>query len=713
MAKELVIVESPAKARTIGRFLGNKYSTKASMGHVRDLPKREMGIIIENNYFSPKYTVPPDKRKLVSELTKEARNANKIYLATDPDREGEAISWHLIKAAKIDESKVQRVVFHEITQEAVQHAFDNPRALDKNLIDAQQARRVLDRLVGYDLSPVLWKKIKRGLSAGRVQSVALKLVADRENEISIFIPVEYWKIETVLGKNGSTNGSQSTFNATLRNASGTSGTLVIPNQETANHITNELNESEFSVGKVTKKEKRIRPAAPFTTSTLQQEAWRKLRFSSRRTMVLAQQLYEGIDITGDDPVGLISYMRTDSTNLANTALEEAARYIKERFGNEYLPKSPRIYKRKAKGAQEAHEAVRPTSISRDPDSMKTFLNRDQFRLYEMIWKRTLASQMVDAILDSTSIDIYAKHVGSNTKYDLRSSGSILKFQGFRKLYFEDTDDNSDINPEKSTILPDMFEKDKLSCQSVNPEQKFTKPPARYSEATLIKTLEEQGIGRPSTYAPTIATVMDREYVVKENGRFVPTKLGSVVNDLLSKHFPDIIDVGFTARLENELDNVANGEREWIPLLRDFYNPFCKTVELAMEKAERVSRGQIDEESDESCEICERPMVIKSGRYGKFLSCSGFPECRNSKPFLARIGVACPECDSDLVERSVNGKRKKFYGCSNYPSCNYASNQKPLIQPCPECGQMLFASGKENARCATCKYRGPIPEEPTT
>tara|TARA_Y100000590_G_scaffold409389_1_gene501519 strand:+ start:61 stop:1026 length:966 start_codon:yes stop_codon:yes gene_type:complete len=321
--------------------------------------------------------------------------------------------------------------------------------------------------------------------------------------------------------------------------------------------------------------------------------------------------------------------------------------------------------------------------------------------------------MVDAILDSTSIDIYAKHVGSNTKYDLRSSGSILKFQGFRKLYFEDTDDNSDINPEKSTILPDMFEKDKLSCQSVNPEQKFTKPPARYSEATLIKTLEEQGIGRPSTYAPTIATVMDREYVVKENGRFVPTKLGSVVNDLLSKHFPDIIDVGFTARLENELDNVANGEREWIPLLRDFYNPFCKTVELAMEKAERVSRGQIDEESDESCEICERPMVIKSGRYGKFLSCSGFPECRNSKPFLARIGVACPECDSDLVERSVNGKRKKFYGCSNYPSCNYASNQKPLIQPCPECGQMLFASGKENARCATCKYRGPIPEEPTT
>lgn len=712
MAKELVIVESPAKARTIGRFLGNKYSTKASMGHVRDLPKREMGIIIENNHFNPKYTVPPDKRKLVSELTKEARNANKIYLATDPDREGEAISWHLIKAAKIDESKVQRVVFHEITQEAVQHAFDNPRSLDKNLIDAQQARRVLDRLVGYDLSPVLWKKIKRGLSAGRVQSVALKLVADREKEISIFIPVEYWKIETVLGKNGSANGNLNTFSATLRNASGTSGTFQIPNEEIANHITHELNESEFSVGKVIKKEKRIRPAAPFTTSTLQQEAWRKLRFSSRRTMVLAQQLYEGIDITGEDPVGLISYMRTDSTNLANTALEEAAKYIKERLGNEYLPKSPRIYKRKAKGAQEAHEAVRPTSINRDPDSMKSFLNRDQFRLYELIWKRTLASQMVDAILDSTSIDIHAKHEGSGTKYDLRSSGSILKFQGFRKLYFEDTDDKSDIDPEKSAILPNISEKETLNCLSISPEQKFTQPPARYSEATLIKTLEEQGIGRPSTYAPTIATVMDREYVVKEKGRFVPTKLGTVVNDLLSKHFPDIIDVGFTARLENELDDVANGDREWIPLLRDFYKPFYKTVELAMEKAERVPRDQIDEESDESCETCERPMVIKSGKYGKFLSCSGFPECRNSKPFLSRIGVACPQCNSDIVERSASGKRKKFYGCSNYPSCNYASNQKPLVQPCPECAQILVAYGRDNARCTSCKYRGAIPEEPT-
>jgi DNA topoisomerase-1 len=712
MAKELVIVESPAKARTIGRFLGNKYSTRASMGHVRDLPKREMGITIENNHFNAKYTVPPDKRKLVSELTKEAKSASKVFLATDPDREGEAISWHLIKAAKIDESKVQRVVFHEITPEAIRHAFDNPRPLDTNLIDAQQARRVLDRLVGYDLSPVLWKKIKRGLSAGRVQSVALKLIADREKKISIFVPTEYWNIETVLRKSGSTNGSQNTFNSTLRNANGTSGTFRIPNQEVADHISHELTESEFSVAKITKKQKRIRPAPPFITSTLQQEAWRKLRFSARRTMVLAQQLYEGIDITGEDPVGLISYMRTDSTTLSNTALAEAAEYIRDEFGNEYLPKSPRIYKRKVKGAQEAHEAVRPTSIKRDPHSVKAFLNRDQLRLYEMIWKRTLASQMVDAILDSTSIDIHAKHESSDTTYDLRSSGSILKFQGFRKLYFEDTDDKSNIDPEKSAILPDISEGETLNCLSVSPEQKFTQPPARYSEATLIKTLEEEGIGRPSTYAPTIATVMDREYVVKEKGRFAPTKLGTVVNDLLSKHFPDIIDIGFTARLENELDDVANGDREWIPLIRDFYNPFYKTVELAMEKAERVSQDQIDEESDESCEVCERRMVIKSGRYGKFLSCSGFPECQNSKPFLARIGVACPDCDSDIVERSVNGKRKKFYGCSNYPTCTYATNQKPLVQPCPECSQMLVASGKGNARCTTCKYKGPIPEEST-
>ena len=709
MAKDLVIVESPAKARTIGRFLGSKYTAKASMGHVRDLPRRQMGVAVDDESFRPTYTVPPDKRKVVSELATAAKGATTVYLATDPDREGEAISWHLIKAAKIDESKVKRVVFHEITQRAVQEAFDNPRTLDNNLIDAQQARRILDRLVGYDLSPVLWRKIRRGLSAGRVQSVALRMIVDREREIDAFTPEEFWTIEAALTKKPQ-NGRRSSFKAALRGVEGRSGRFRIPNQEEAARITADLGEASYKVASVTKKERRVRPAAPFITSTLQQEAWRKLRFTARKTMAVAQQLYEGVG-AGEESEGLITYMRTDSTNVASSALQEAVNYISTKFGAGYAPKSPRVYKRKVKGAQEAHEAIRPTSIMREPDSVKGFLNGDQRRLYDLVWKRMVASQMADAIFDSTTVEIEAHSGRSDTRYVLRTIGSVLRFPGFRRLYTEDTDEAGDKQSEESAPLPDLVDGEPLDCLSVTPEQRFTQPPPRYSEATLVRAMEEQGIGRPSTYAPTIATVMDREYVRKDKGRFVPTKLGAVVNDLLIAHFPDIIDVGFTARVEEQLDDIASGEREWRPVLREFYGPFAKTVARAMEQAERVPRDQIDEESDEVCEVCGRPMVIKSGRFGKFLSCSGFPECRNSRPFLSRIGVKCPECGNDLVERTARGKgRKRFYGCSNYPKCTFAISQRPLPQPCPQCSKLLVASGRDNARCTSCDYRGPVPEE---
>ena len=709
MAKDLVIVESPAKARTIGRFLGNKYVAKASMGHVRDIPRRTMGVAVEDLSFRPTYAVLPEKRKVVSELAKASKEADRVYLATDPDREGEAISWHLIKAAKIDESKVKRVVFHEITQSAVKEAFDNPRGLDQNLIDAQQARRVLDRLVGYDLSPVLWKKVRRGLSAGRVQSVALRLIVDREREILTFVPKEYWSIEAALAQRPQ-NGDHPAFKAALRSIQGRDGRLHIPNGDEAQRITSDLDGAGYKVASVQKKERRGRPAPPFITSTLQQEAWRKLRFTARRTMLVAQQLYEGISLGDQGSDGLITYMRTDSTSVAATALAEAGKYIKERFGPGYAPKSPRLYTKKVKGAQEAHEAIRPTSIQREPDSIKKYLNQEQSRLYELVWRRMLASQMSDAVFDSTTVDIDADGAASGTRYGFRTIGSVLKFPGFRVLYREDTDDSTGEEPDETAPLPDLSEGEPLDCHSPTPEQHFTQPPSRYTEATLVRALEEQGIGRPSTYAPTIATVMDRDYVRKDRGRFVPTKLGTAVNGLLTEHFPDIIDVGFTARIEEELDEIASGEQEWTPVLREFYGPFTEAVQRAMVEARRVPSEQIDEETDEVCEVCERPMVIKSGRFGRFLSCSGFPECKNSRPFLTRVGVECPECGSDLVERRQKGRGgRRFYGCSNYPNCTFAVNQRPLPQPCPECSRLLVASGRNNARCTSCDFKGPIPE----
>ena len=761
MAKDLVIVESPAKARTVQRFLGNKYVAKASMGHVRDLPKTKMGIEIEEDGFKPTYRVMNDKRKVVSELTKSAKSAGTVYLATDPDREGEAISWHLVEAAKIPLDKTKRVVFHEITREAIHEAFNHPRELDYNLIDAQQARRLLDRLVGYRLSPVLWGKVKRGLSAGRVQSVALRLVVDREREITAFAPVEYWTIDAKLAKHLRADEKRIEFKAVLHSLKGKRKKIEISNGEEAARLTSDLDGADYVVDSVRKRQTRSRPAPPFITSTLQQEASRKIRFTARRTMVVAQQLYEGLNIGDEGAVGLITYMRTDSTNVAAAALKEAGDYIKDKFGAEYAPKSPRVYTRKVKGAQEAHEAIRPTSIMRAPQAIRQYLSNEQYRLYDLIWKRMLASQMNDALFDSTRVDINAKGRRSDTEYVFRATGSVLKFPGFRVLYMEGADDAASEN-EETPPLPELEKGDGLDCMGLASDQRFTQPPPRFTEATLIRALEEQGIGRPSTYAPILATIMDRDYVQKENNRFVPTRLGTVVTDLLIANFPDIMDVGFTATMEEQLDEVAEGDREWEPVLKEFYHPFDLSIEKAMKEAERVPRELLDEETDEVCEKCESPMVIKSGRYGRFLACtgypeckntrpvesdeeralrervseevdefcekcerpmvvktgrngrflacSGYPECKNAKPFL--VGVDCPDCGGDLAERKQKGRNGRvFYGCVNYPECKFTAN--PLPQPCPDCGKLLVTQGRgrKNARCLDneCGFKGPTPE----
>ena len=706
MAKELVIVESPAKARTIERFLGRGYVAIASMGHVRDLPRGKLGVEVDANGFHPAYTNLPDKKKVVSELAKASKEAATVYLATDPDREGEAISWHLIKAAKIDLSKARRVVFHEITRDAIREAFENPRELDQHLIDAQQARRILDRLVGYRLSPLLWGKVRRGLSAGRVQSVVLRLIVDRERGIQGFVPEEFWTIDAVLAKRG-LDDQRKPFEARLHSIQGRKGRLKVADKDGAQEITSDLDGAAYEVASVTRKAAHSRPAPPFITSTLQQEAGRKLRMTAGRTMRIAQQLYEGLPIGDEGSVGLITYMRTDSTNVAASALSEANQFIKDRFGPEHAPDSPRYYRKKVKAAQEAHEAIRPTSVRREPASIRQNLTSEQYRVYDLIWKRMLASQMKDAIFDATTVVVNAVSKTSDKQYAFRATGSVLKFLGFRVLYTEDRDDD---DSKEAKALPQLAKGEPLDCLKLVPDQHFTQPPPRYTEATLIRTLEDQGIGRPSTYAPIMATVLERDYAQKERGRFVPTKLGTVVTDLLTAHFPDVMDVGFTARVEEELDDIASGERDWTPVLREFYEPFDEAVERAMKEAQRVPRDQIDEETDEVCEKCERPMVIKSGRFGKFLSCSGFPECRNSRPLLNSVGVQCPECGNDLVERKKRGRGGRlFYGCSGYPGCTFAVNQRPLPEPCPECGKLLLSSGRTNARCSSCDYRGPVPE----
>ena len=693
MAKSLVIVESPAKAKTVSRMLGSGYSVKASIGHVRDLPKSRLGVDVEKG-FTPKYLVPKEKSAVVRGIREAARKASSVYLATDPDREGEAISWHLVQAAELDRLPLKRVVFHEITREAVAEAFRHPREIDMDLVNAQQARRILDRLVGYKLSPLLWQKVRRGLSAGRVQSVALRMIVDREREIEGFVPTEYWSIDAELAKMATKESFMATLIGFLDDKK-----IEIQSEKEAERIAAELEDASYAVAQVRKKEVSRQPAPPFTTSTLQQEGWRKLHFTAQHTMAIAQQLYEGLPIGKEGSVGLITYMRTDSVRVAPSALAETRAYVKEKYGANFLPPRPRIFARKAKAAQEAHEAIRPTSVRREPDIIKHYLTRDQFRLYELIWKRMVASQMSPTLLDATSVDIEAK---DEKAYLLRATSSIIKFPGFTIIYNEGKDDAQD--EEGKRPLPDLVKGEPLELLGLFPEQHFTQPPPRYTEATLVKALEERGIGRPSTYAPILSTIQARGYVERGDGRFHPLELGFLVSDLITEHFPDIVDLGFTAQMEEGLDQIARGERQWVPFLQGFYDPFEKTLQTAKQQMKKVK--VVGEPTEEVCSLCGRPMVIKLGRYGRFLACSGYPDCKNTRPFLIKIGVKCPQCGGDLVERKSKRKRT-FYGCAQYPDCDFTTSDKPIPQPCPECGGLMAMRGKKMVRCLKCEFSGSL------
>ena len=704
---KLVIVESPAKARSIGRYLGSGYTVKASMGHIRDLPKSTMGVDVDHD-FTPKYLIPRDKSKVVKELKESVQGAREIYLATDPDREGEAIAWHLIKATEAEDKPLHRVVFHEITPEAVLAAMEHPREIDMDLVDAQQARRILDRLVGYNVSPLLWKKVKRGLSAGRVQTAALRIVAEREREIDAFIPVEYWSIDADLAKiTGRAVTDRDKFRASLHQVRGKKAELGTGQE--AHAIVDDLNGASWRVVDVVRRETRRRPQAPFTTSTLQQEASRKLGFAVRRTMSLAQELYEGVDLGPEGTQGLITYMRTDSTNISASAQQAAREVIARQFGDRSVPDKPPIYTKKSKGAQEAHEAIRPTSPHRDPASVKKLLTAPQFKLYQLIWQRFMASQMAPAVLDNTRVDVGAGTVADiesgNAPYIFRATGSIVTFPGWMAVYQQGRDEG-DTDELDRGALPEVAIGDNLNLLKLLPEQHFTQPPPRYTEATLVKALEEQGIGRPSTYAPTIATLSARNYVAVEERKLIPTELGFVVNDLLVEHFPNIFDIGFTSQLEEELDEIASGERDWVPTLQEFYTPFSSTLAKAEETMERVRIK--DEPTDEICEQCGRPMVIKLGRFGKFLACSGFPDCRNARPLLTRIGVECPTCHQGEVVERRSKKGRTFYGCERYPDCDFISWNKPAGENCPECGHYLVYVGRgAGVKCSSCNYTGQL------
>ncbi len=703
MTKNLVVVESPAKARTLSRFLGDEYSLKASMGHVRDLPKSRLGVDTENS-FTPSYVVPREKSKLVRELKEAAKTADTVYLATDPDREGEAIAWHLAAVMKSDGTRYRRVTFHEITEEAIKQAFKHPREIDIQLVNAQQARRILDRLVGYKISPLLWRKIRRGLSAGRVQSVALRIIVDREREIEKFVAVEYWSIEAELAKNVPAT-KEVPFRAMLVGlANGTK--LAIHNESEAKALKNNLEKASYSVDKIKTKKVTRQPAPPFITSTLQQEAWRRFRFTAQHTMAIAQQLYEGLPVGDEGSVGLITYMRTDSTQVARSALTEAREFIDTKYGAEYLPPHPRSFAVVVKGAQEAHEAIRPTRIRREPSTIKSHLTSDQFKVYELIWKRMLASQMAAALFDNTSVDIEANCPVPKANYLLRTSVSVNRFPGFIILYSEQKDQADDEEKTGST-LPQLEKGDALKLLGLFPEQHFTQPPPRFTEATLIKILEQYGIGRPSTYAPILSTIQEREYVTKTSGSFKPTEIGIIVNDLVVQYFPNIVDTEFTARMEGELDEIADENRDWVGVIQDFYTPFEKSLENASSVIEKVKLP--DEVTDEVCPKCGQPMLVKTGRFGKFLACSGYPECKTTKSFQVKTGAKCPDCGSELIQK-VNKKKRTFYGCSNYPNCTFAINFKPLPQPCPKCGSLLTLSKEKWAKCTKCSYRGKIAEE---
>ncbi|RJQ34171.1 type I DNA topoisomerase [Candidatus Parcubacteria bacterium] len=727
---KLVIVESPTKAKTIKGFLGKGYDVESSFGHVRDLPKSKLGVDVENN-FEPSYTIPLKAKKTVTKLKKLAQSAEEIYFATDEDREGEAISWHLQELFKLPANKVKRIAFHEITKNAIYNALENPRQINKNMVDAQQARRILDRLVGYKLSPLLWKKVARGLSAGRVQSVAVRLIVEREEERRAFKAVEYWTVDGEASKEGSEKFKLSLYKENDK---------IIGNhellEEKAKQALEEIKNSPLKVVDVKAKENKKSPLPPFTTSTLQQDANRRFGYSAKQTMMIAQQLYEGIQLGSQGSVGLITYMRTDSLNLSDTFKNDAAKYVIEKLSTKHLQTGGRNFKTKSKLAQEAHEAIRPTDVFNDPESIKQYLDSKQYKIYSLIWQRAVASQMSDAITETTSVEIIAE----KTIWTLKASGTVTKFAGFKAVYDTNGDDNE---------LPQVASGDQLKLESLEAIQHFTTPPARYSEAGLVKAMEALGIGRPSTYAPTIATIVDRQYVSKEEKRLAPTEMGEIVNKLLMEHFPDIVSYDFTAKMEDDLDEVADGKIKWQPVILDFYGPFEKNL---LQKEKEIDKKEITEEAtDEICEKCKSPMVIKLGRFGKFLACSNYPECKNTKPINdngeieepEKIDEKCPTCGKPMimktgrfgkfiacsdypkckttknVEKSTGVKCQKcgegemvvkrskrgriFYGCNHYPTCEHLVWGKPTGETCPKCGQLLVEANKSTIKCEECDF----------
>lgn len=691
---KLVIVESPAKAKTVGRFLGRGYTVRASIGHVRDLLRSQLSVDVDHA-FAPKYRVPNEKKAIVKELKKLAGQAAEVYLATDPDREGEAISWHLMEAADIDPHLAHRVTFHEITEPAIKEAFSHSRSIDMDLVNAQQARRVLDRLVGYSISPILWEKVRSRLSAGRVQSVALRLIVDREREVEVFVPEEYWTIEAEFKPEG--GKAKSNFIAKL--AKFDDKDLVLKSKDDVTPLLGDLEKASYAITRIKHGERRRKASAPFITSTLQQEASRKLGFTAKRTMGLAQGLYEGIDVGEGGNTGLITYMRTDSTNVSEMARNEVRQYISDRYGNDFVPASAPEYKTRAVGAQEAHEAIRPTSVLREPEKVKTFLDPAMFKLYQLIWQRFVASQMESAVYDTLTVEINGQ---AEHQYLFRTAGSVVKFPGFLVVYEESKDE--DAKPaegeeqENMRIPPNLEEGQKQNLIRLIPEQHFTQPPPRFSEATLVQALESYGIGRPSTYAPTLSTIQARGYVVRVDKRLEPTETGILVNDMMQQYFPEIIDLNFTATMESDLDKISIGEADWVKVMSDFYGPFADKVQKAQDEMPVAKSGP--EPVGRDCPTCSKELVIRYGRYGKFISCSGFPDCRYTEPWLEKIGVECPKDHGELAERKTR-KGRVFYGCSNYPECDFTSWKRPIAVPCPNCQGLLVIANKREAQCIDC------------
>lgn len=693
---KLVIVESPAKARTVGRFMGRGYTVKASVGHIRDLYKSKLSVDVEHD-FEPIYIVPRDKKKLVKELTAATQRAEEVYLATDPDREGEAIAWHVQQATGLDPQRTHRVVFHEITEGAVAEAFSHARQINMELVDAQQTRRVLDRLVGYKISPLLWRNVRRGLSAGRVQSVALRLIVEREREIEAFIPEEYWSIVATLAKQ---EVEKRSFDAKLHRIEGKD--FKIATGEEAKKLVQDLDQADWEVSKVQKGQRKRNPAPPFTTSTLQQEASRRLNFNARRAMRAAQSLYEGIKLGDQGAVGLITYMRTDSTNVSKEAQSQARTYITEHYGEDYLPVKLPVYRTKVRSAQEAHEAIRPTSILHTPSSVRAFLNEDQYRLYRLIWRRFVASQMAAAIFDTLRVEVLAGPKTGPKTYLFRATGSSIRFLGFLKVYQEAKSEDDTSEDDLDVQFPPLTVAEMLDLLKLNPDQHFTQPPPRYSEATLVKALEQYGIGRPSTYASTLSTIQDRGYVERKAKRLHPTNLGLTVSDLLVEHFDKYIDVDFTAHMETDLDRIANGDADWVQILREFYIPFEQSVEAA---GANMKRSQVEPEKlGEACPECGNELYIREGRYGRFIGCSNYPECKYTRQIIVDTGVICPE-DGGRIIKKRSRKGRVFYGCENWPECDFVTWNEPLSVSCPQCQKSILTKAGKRAKCANgdCGY----------